>query len=72
MILRKMRIGARLTVGFGSILAIMLVVVVASTALSNRSRVGLVAALEAASAKQMLAAEMTTLEAHDEPIAVPE
>ena len=61
MVLRKLRIGTRLAVGFGSILAIMMVVVVAATVLSKRSRDELAVVLEAASAKEMLAADMKAL-----------
>jgi len=55
MILRRCASAPGFSVGFGSILAIMLVVVVASTALSNRSRVGLVAELEATGASRCCA-----------------
>src|SRR5258707_2838228 len=61
MILRKMRIGTRLALGFGAILAIMLVVSVGGTALGKKSRDELAAVLAAAGAKEALAAEMKAL-----------
>ena len=56
--LRNYRIGTRLYVGFGSIVAIMLGALVATSILDERSREGLTAALETARAKESLAAEM--------------
>ena len=56
--LRNFRIGTRLYVGFGSILAIMLGALVVTSILDERSRGGLTAALESARAKEAVAAEM--------------
>jgi len=61
MILRKMRIGTRLALGFGAILAIMLVVSVGGTALGKKSRDELAAVVASAGAKEGLAAEMKAL-----------
>jgi methyl-accepting chemotaxis protein len=61
MFLRKMRIGTRLAVGFGSILAFLTGVVVVSTMLGKQSRDELTTVLEAASAKESLAADMKAL-----------
>jgi methyl-accepting chemotaxis protein len=61
MILRKMRIGTRLAMGFGAILAIMLVVSVGGTALGKKSRDELAAVVASAGAKEGLAAEMKAL-----------
>jgi methyl-accepting chemotaxis protein len=58
MVLRKTRIGTRLALGFGAILAIMMVVTVGGTAVSQKSRKDLAAVLEAAGAKENLAAAM--------------
>ena len=56
--LRNFRIGTRLYAGFGSIVAIMLAALAATSILDERSRENLAAALEAARAKESLAAEM--------------
>ena len=56
--LRNFRIGTRLYIGFGSIVAIMLGALVATSLLDERSREGLASALENARAKESLAAEM--------------
>ncbi len=61
MILRKMKIGTRLTLGFGSILAAMMVVSVGGTALGKKSREDVAAVVAAASAKEALAAQMKAL-----------
>ncbi|MGE0358203.1 MAG: methyl-accepting chemotaxis protein [Burkholderiales bacterium] len=61
MFLRKMRIGTRLAVGFGSILVFLMAVVVAVTFMGKSSRDELMAVLGAASAKEALAAEMKAL-----------
>jgi methyl-accepting chemotaxis protein len=61
MILRRMRIGTRLALGFGAILAIMLVVSVGGTALGKKSRDELAAVVAVAGAKESLAAEMKAL-----------
>src|SRR5512142_1143758 len=62
MILRKMRIGTRLSLGFGSVLAIMIAVSVSGTLLFQKSRNELTAVHEAASAKENLAADMKSTE----------
>jgi methyl-accepting chemotaxis protein len=56
--LRNFRIGTRLAVGFGSILAVMLAGLVATTVIDERSRTSLAAALETARARESMAAEM--------------
>jgi methyl-accepting chemotaxis protein len=61
MILRKMRIGARLALGFGATLAIMMVVSAGGTALGKASRDDMVRVMESASAKQQLAGDMKAL-----------
>jgi methyl-accepting chemotaxis protein len=61
MTLRKLRIGTRLGLGFGVILAIMVVVAVAGTALGKKSRDDLAVVVEAAGVKERLAAEMKSL-----------
>jgi X-X-X-Leu-X-X-Gly heptad repeat protein len=61
MILRKLKIGARLALGFGAILAIMMVVSVGGTALGKKSRDDLARVMEAADTKERLAAEMKAL-----------
>jgi methyl-accepting chemotaxis protein len=61
MILRKLRIGTRLGLGFGVILAIMVAAAVAGTALGKKSRDELATVVEAAGAKERLAAEMKSL-----------
>jgi methyl-accepting chemotaxis protein len=61
MILRKLGIGARLALAFGVILAIMVVVAVAGTALGKKSRDDLAAVIEAATLKERAAAEMKSL-----------
>ena len=58
MTFRNFRIGARLAIGFGSLLVIMLGALLATAHLDERSRVSLAHALEAAHAKEALAAEM--------------
>jgi len=58
MVLRKTRIGTRLALGFGAILAIMMVVTVGGTAVTQKSRKDLAAVLEDAGAKETLAASM--------------
>ena len=47
MVLRKMRIGSRLALGFGTILAVMMVVSLGATALGQKSRHELAQVLEA-------------------------
>jgi methyl-accepting chemotaxis protein len=61
MFLRKLRIGPRLALGFGAILAIMMVVSVGGTALGKKSREDLAAVVASASEKDALAAEMKAL-----------
>src|SRR5688572_9148365 len=58
MILRNYRIGTRLAVGFGSILALMLGALVATTVIDERSRSSLAQALETARLRESMAAEM--------------
>ncbi len=61
MFLRKLRIGTRLALGFGAILAIMLAVSVVGIWLGKKSRDDLAAVIGTAGAKQNLAAEMKAL-----------
>ena len=61
MILRKLRIGTRLALGFGVILAIMLAVSVGGTWLGKKSRDDLAAVHEAAGSKLALANSMKAL-----------
>ena len=61
MILRKMKIGARLALGFGATLAIMMVVSAGGTALGKGSRDEMLRVMEAAAAKQQLADDMKAL-----------
>ena len=56
--LRSLRIGARLGIGFGVILAILIMVMIASSVLSANNRDRLIAGLGAANAKVMLATKM--------------
>jgi methyl-accepting chemotaxis protein len=58
MVLRKMRIGTRLTLGFGTLLAVMLVVSIGATALGQKSRKDLAALHDASRVKESIAAEM--------------
>jgi methyl-accepting chemotaxis protein len=58
MTLRNFRIGTRLAVGFGSILAIMLAALVATTVIDERVRTSLAQALESARQREAMAAEM--------------
>jgi methyl-accepting chemotaxis protein len=58
MTFRNFRIGSRLVVGFGSLLVIMLGALLVTTQLDERSRASLADALQAAHAKEALAAEM--------------
>jgi len=55
---RDLRIGARLAVGFGSLLVVMLGALLMTTVLDQRSRESLASALQVAHAKEALAAEM--------------
>jgi methyl-accepting chemotaxis protein len=61
MFLRKLKIGSRLGLGFGVILAVMIAVSVGGTALGKKSRDDLAAVLAAAGVKERLAADMKTL-----------
>src|SRR5688572_18811056 len=61
MVLRKTRIGTRLGVGFGIILAIMMVVTVGGTALGQKSRHDLMKVQDANSRKEAVANEMKAL-----------
>ena len=61
MLLRKLKIGSRLAIGFGVILAVMMVVSVGGTALGTKSREDLAAVVAVASAKERLASEMKAL-----------
>jgi methyl-accepting chemotaxis protein len=61
MLLRKLKIGSRLALGFGLILALMMVVSVGGTALGKKSRDDLAHVISIASTKERLAAEMKTL-----------
>ena len=58
MVLRNMSIGTRLALGFGAILAILMVVSVGGTALGTKSRKDFAAVAATASAKERLAADM--------------
>ncbi len=61
MVLRKLRIGTRLALGFGAILAIMMAVSVGGTWLGKKSRDDLAAVHAAAGAKNALANDMKAL-----------
>ena len=61
MVLRNMTIGTRLALGFGAILAIMMVVSVGGTALGTESRTVLATVSAAANAKERVAADMKEL-----------
>ena len=61
MLLRKLKIGSRLGLGFGVILAVMMVVSVGGTALGKKSRDDLAGVVAAAGAKERLASEMRAL-----------
>ena len=61
MMLRNLRIGTRLALGFGAVLAIMLAVSVAGTWLGKKSRDDLASVIATAGAKQNVATEMKAL-----------
>jgi methyl-accepting chemotaxis protein len=61
MLLRKLKIGSRLGLGFGVILAVMMVVSVGGTALGKKSRDDLAGVVAAAGAKERLASDMKSL-----------
>ena len=56
MLLRNLKIGTRLAVGFGAVLLVMVVVAVGGTAVAKKSRDDLTATLQAIGAKEHLAA----------------
>ena len=61
MLLRKMKIGTRLALGFGAVLAVMLVVSMGATALGQKSRHDLATILESSRQKERLAADLKSL-----------
>src|SRR5678816_4065653 len=61
MVLRQMRIGARLALGFGAVVVIMLALSFAGIYLGKKSRDDLATVVANTNAKQMLAAEMKAL-----------
>ena len=61
MLLRNLKIGTRLAVGFGAVLLVMVVVAVGGTAVAKKSRDDLTATLQATGAKERMAAEMKAL-----------
>src|SRR5258708_27598298 len=61
MFLRNLRIGTRLALGFGAVLAVMLTVSIAGTWLGKKGRDDLAGVVATAGAKQNLAAEMKAL-----------
>jgi methyl-accepting chemotaxis protein len=61
MVLRRLKIGSRLTVGFGLILVVLAIVMVISTTLEKSNRDALMATIAAANAKEHLAVEMKLL-----------
>jgi methyl-accepting chemotaxis protein len=61
MLLRKLKIGSRLAIGFGVIVTVMMVVSVGGTALGKKSRDDLASVVAAAGAKERLASEMKVL-----------
>ncbi|MBC8022328.1 MAG: MCP four helix bundle domain-containing protein, partial [Burkholderiales bacterium] len=61
MLLRQLRIGARLAFGFGAVLLVMIVVAFGGTWLGKKSRDDLAGVVAAATAKQTLAADMKAL-----------
>jgi methyl-accepting chemotaxis protein len=56
--LRSLRIGTRLTAGFGIILAMLIAVLVADNLISTRNRQSMIEGLEVSNTKSMLAAEI--------------
>jgi len=58
MVLRQIRIGARLALGFGAVLAVLIAVTFGGTWLGKKSRDDLAGVVAAANVKQTLAAEM--------------
>jgi methyl-accepting chemotaxis protein len=61
MLLRKLKIGSRLALGFGLVLAVMVVVAVGGTALGKKSRDDLAEVLTTAGTKEVLASQMKAL-----------
>ncbi len=61
MVLRKLKIGSRLAVGFGAIMVMMIGVALGAIFLDKLNRDGLAATITAASAKEQLAVEMKLL-----------
>jgi X-X-X-Leu-X-X-Gly heptad repeat protein len=61
MVLRQIRIGARLALGFGAVLAAMIVVAFGGTWLGKKSRDDLAGVVTSANVKQTLAADMRAL-----------
>ena len=61
MLLRKMKIGTRLAMGFGAVLAVMLVVSMGATALGQKSRHDLATILEGSRQKETLASDLKVL-----------
>ena len=61
MLLRQMRIGSRLALGFSAVLLAMIIVSFGGTWLAKTSRDDLAAVVDAATTKQNLAAEMKAL-----------
>jgi methyl-accepting chemotaxis protein len=61
MLLRNLRIGARLNIGFGAILGIMLALAFGATWLGKQARDDLAVVTSAATSKQLLAADMKAL-----------
>jgi methyl-accepting chemotaxis protein len=61
MLLRNLKIGFRLALGFGVILVIMVVVAIGGTALAKKSRDDLAATLQSTGDKERLAADMKAL-----------
>jgi len=61
MLLRNLKIGTRLAVGFGAVLLVMVVVAVGGTAVAKKSRDDLTATLQAIGAKERLASDMKAL-----------
>jgi len=61
MVLRKLKIGTRLALGFGAVLAVMLVVSMGATALGQKSRHDLAALLDSSRQKEILAGDLKVL-----------
>ena len=61
MLLRKLKIGTRLALGFGAVLAVMLVVSMGATALGQKSRHDLATMLESSRQKEVLAGDLKVL-----------